>query len=297
MKRPVQSLQKHHDWQTLVETLSTKIARYSQDPAFQRNELQTRYALVDPMLRACGWDPEEPSLVHPEFRISPKRIADYALFIGNKPVMLGETKSLPVQDLADARTQGADYCKTSAVRFLFVTNGQRWEVYDTYQTASVPPTAQFDVVRDTLDEITHHARCLRKEELKKPPSVAVADWQPPSKSRPTQIQFPDGSAVPVSDRKWKTLVVSVARWLVQAQSLTPANCSIRKTPQSDRYVVSCIPTHPIGRPFIQPGTIPFPDGQTCYVDAHSNTPENARAIHTLITATGQDPAQFRVWFA
>ena len=176
-----------------------------------------------------------------------------------------------------------------------MTNGQRWEIYDTYHARDAPPVAQFDVVRDTIDDIAQNAQWLHKEELKKPPPLTIAAWNPPPKSRPATIQFPDRSEISVPD--WKALVVAVTRWLVQAHHLTPDDGAIRKTPKSDRYVVSCTPTHPNGKPFTNPGTVPLPDGQTCYVDAFDGAVQNAKVVRHLLTQVGQDPAQFRVWFA
>lgn len=285
----------HPDWQRLIETLSTKVARYRQDPAFHRSERQTRVSLIDPLLHIVGWDPAEPALVRHEFPTTKGKKADYALFIGDTPIMLGEAKNMSVQDLAKARDQGAGYCRSSAVRFLFVTNGQCWEIYDTYQVSASPPVSQFDMVRDTPDEIIHHVQCLHKERLKKPPPVAVDNWQPPSFSKPTQVQFPDRTRTTATN--WKALVVAITRWLVQTKSLTPTNCSILKTPQAESYVVAPTPAHPDGRRFRYPVNVQFPDGRTCSVDAVANAPLNARAVHNLITETGQDPAHFKVWFA
>lgn len=276
-----------------VRTIAAHITTPGQQPIFQ-SETQTRYALVDPLLRALDWDTAQPTDVRPEFRTR-KGKADYALFNGgHKPIVLGEAKQLHTPSLDDARTQGAGYCRTSAARYLFVTNGQRWEVHDMYQTHDAP-VAQFDVVRDTIDDIVQNAQLLQKERLKKPPPVTIAAWNPPPKSRPEKGQFPDNSEVPIPD--WKALVVAVTRWLVHAHHLTPAHCPTRKTPKSDRYVVSLTPTHPSRKPFTQPGKVPFPDGQTCYVDAFDNATSNARAVRNLITATGQDPTQFHVWFS
>ena len=42
-------------------------------------ETQTRYALIDPILRALGWDTADPKVCYPEWRIKNRRV-DYALF-------------------------------------------------------------------------------------------------------------------------------------------------------------------------------------------------------------------------
>ena len=43
------------------------------------DEYQTRYALIDPILRALGWDSEDPKSCYPEWHYENQRV-DYALF-------------------------------------------------------------------------------------------------------------------------------------------------------------------------------------------------------------------------
>ena len=38
-------------------------------PALRQSEMQTRYALIDPLLRELGWDTENPALVRPEYKV------------------------------------------------------------------------------------------------------------------------------------------------------------------------------------------------------------------------------------
>ena len=45
----------------------------------RRNEMRTRYALIDPLLRACGWELDDPATVEIEFGEGPGRI-DYVLW-------------------------------------------------------------------------------------------------------------------------------------------------------------------------------------------------------------------------
>ena len=37
-------------------------------PSLRRSEAQTRYALIDPLLRELGWDTQDPNLVVPEYK-------------------------------------------------------------------------------------------------------------------------------------------------------------------------------------------------------------------------------------
>lgn len=67
-------------------------------------EVRTRYALVDPILRALGWDLTDPSQVQIEYETKtdqpkPCRV-DYALLPTGKPVILVEAKPLPEKYLA-----------------------------------------------------------------------------------------------------------------------------------------------------------------------------------------------------
>jgi len=62
----------------LVNKLRSKIEKHGD--LLQNNETLTRYALIDPLLRALGWDTEDPEQVVPEFTTEAGR-PDYALKI------------------------------------------------------------------------------------------------------------------------------------------------------------------------------------------------------------------------
>ena len=156
-----------NDMQDLIETLQKRIRDHRND--LMASEALTRYALVDPLLRELGWDTGDPGQVRPEYliesssdttkKIKPgsdttKKFADYVLFKdGQKdPSVLIEAKSLSMgatsekgrwPHLRDAAIQAVGYCLTVNIRYAAVTDGQRWEIYDTYQSgetrnASVP---------------------------------------------------------------------------------------------------------------------------------------------------------------
>ena len=61
----------------------------------KQSEALTRNALVDPLLRALGWDTEDPALAMPEYRLG-SGFADYAVYstLSGKPAIVIEAKKL-----------------------------------------------------------------------------------------------------------------------------------------------------------------------------------------------------------
>ena len=61
------------------------------------HEMRTRYAVIDPILEALGWDLDDPSQVRVEHEVKvlgKMRRVDYALLSKGKPVVLVEAKKL-----------------------------------------------------------------------------------------------------------------------------------------------------------------------------------------------------------
>ena len=118
----------------LVETLKARIDTHGDQ--LRQSEALTRYALIDPLLRELGWDTEDPALLIPEYK-SGSGSADYALLTGNRPAMMVEAKKLgtPLQD--SVVSQGIQYCLMEGTRYFSVTDGQRWEVYETHKPVPI----------------------------------------------------------------------------------------------------------------------------------------------------------------
>lgn len=99
---------------------------------FTTNEAQTRLSLVDPVLKALGWDPEDPSSVRVEFPVRQRNRnskADYALLtLEQKPVAFVEAKRLGT-DLGLAQDQLFEYGTGESVPYAVATNGANWAVY------------------------------------------------------------------------------------------------------------------------------------------------------------------------
>lgn len=98
---------------------------------FDRNETATRVQLIDPMLRALGWDVEDPNAVKHEYRIGSGRL-DYALFVSGKMVAIVEAKSLSKSSEALPQGQLMKYARDPVCEHLkavAVTNGVAWVVH------------------------------------------------------------------------------------------------------------------------------------------------------------------------
>ena len=100
--------------------------------AFSSNEQQTRLSLVDPILKALGWDPQDPEFVKVEFlvkRSTQNTRIDYALLDSKQqPIAFVEAKSLET-DITDAHFQLFKYAVGKTVPYLIATNGLDWSVY------------------------------------------------------------------------------------------------------------------------------------------------------------------------
>ncbi len=330
---------------SLVEKLRRRIDTHGSK--LHRNEALTRYALIDPLLRELGWDTEDPTLVIPEYKEAGGS-ADYALFSGNKPLMIVEAKKLDTS-LRDEKVliQGLAYCQKQGTRYLSVTDGRRWEIYEPHRGGAVPidkkRIVEFDLKNGSAAEVCSKALVLRRSNVERlsdavyllkgedvadetvlrrpnierlpdspsppegptpkhqPPSPGLDEheWQPISEpsleksSRPPlEIQFPDDSSVSLAE-SWKSLLVEVTRWLVNANHLEITHCPIPSRPGGRKYyAVSTESTHPNGSQFTSLAQV----GPFC-VHAPNDRAWSVPAARTIIKHVGQDPTQFKVRFS
>lgn len=152
--------------------------------SLRQSEALTRYALIDPLLRELGWDTGDLDVVIPEFSVDgagegrggivrglvnrwrgDKARAGYALMdmSAGKPVILVDAKKLdePLLD-GNALQQGIQGCVNAATEFFAVTNGGKWEIYDTRKRVSPPEmkVVEFDLSTDSAAEVCLKALAL-----------------------------------------------------------------------------------------------------------------------------------------
>ena len=137
----------------LVQALRQRIKEHRS--ALSGNEMLTRYALIDPLLRELGWDTADPAIVIPEDTSGLGRgRPDYVLQHNGKPAMVIEAKKLG-SGLQDGARQAIDYAMDAnrQARFFAITDGQLWEIYDTNKPARDMSVISFNLNADTSAEV------------------------------------------------------------------------------------------------------------------------------------------------
>lgn len=199
------------DFLTLIETLRERIMSHQSE--LRRNEALTRSVLIDPLLRALGWDTEDPAQVIPEFGIpsEPKKAADYALFAGGGvPMVIVEAKRLG-DALAEAARQAGKYCTLDGYRYFAVTDGCHWTLYETLRAGPLDEkvVARFDLSSGPATEVCSIALNLWRQRFVGGGSAPV---------RGTQDHM-----VTAEERKVREPTSARATGAVARSSISPAN--------------------------------------------------------------------------
>ncbi len=313
----------------LVETLRERISAHR--AALSQSEALTRYALIDPLLRELGWDTEDPSMVVPEYRVPNNQIADYVLFHGDRPAMVVESKKLD-ESLQGGRAldQGILYCAHTGASYFLLTDGNRWELYESGRTN---PQTAFSLTDDSPAQT-----CLKALALWRPSvqsgvvaggSSPVLTQAPESASSPAPAPIPVVKPTPsvvdyekamdqhvwqrLSDVAWSKVHPKkpaeiqfpdnsskpVSAWnslMTEAvQWLTDGNfLTSNQCPiqYAQRYLVSTDTIHPTGKQMIAPRSV-----NSLYVETKYSGHYCVKNAKTIIQHVGQDPAQFKVRFS
>lgn len=307
----------------LTHTLRGRVQSYGDE--LRRSEALTRYSLIDPLLRELGWDTEDPGMVTPEYSVDiyngSRAFADYALTHEGKPLMLVEAKKLGEPLLSgNAVEQGIRGCVNTATDFFVVTDGQKWEIYDTRKRVPPPEmkVVEFDFIADRPWQFCSKALSLYRSgalegyvetattleiggEMEQvipttppvapaaPPAPAAGEvWHPLSEFEYqkdvllAEIIFPDNSRV--AFKSWTQTKRDIVRWLTS--NGRHLSLPIRK---GNRNLVADKPTHPNGKQFHRGGS----EVNGVYVDTNYIVTDLIHNIRIIIRHAGQDAAQFK----
>ena len=269
----------------VIEILQQRIRDHGD--SLRQNEIRTRLALIDPLLRALGWDVADPGLVTAEYDVSGQR-ADYALLKNEGgPAAFVEAKKLG-ESLISHRMQMVNYANMSGVPYAGLTDGNNWELYVVFDQKPLPERLVLDVSVANLPAY----QCALKFLLLWRPNLAsgqpVAAIEPilsgamaiPTTVEPainietTEANPPEpasgerwlsislfvaktGSNPPTGIRfsdgcqmnitRWRDIEEYTAEWLWKRGLLTASNVPVSSSKQ--RYIVSKTPQHPSGNDF------------------------------------------------
>ncbi|MFN3346922.1 MAG: hypothetical protein ACK42E_03820 [Candidatus Bipolaricaulaceae bacterium] len=201
----------------------------------QKSEALTRYALIDPVLRALGWNTEDPEQVRPEFPTETGS-PDYALLHEGKPWIMVEAKALG-KKLDEARDKGFQYCWKNKIPYYVITDGNVWEVHDLHVMGG-RDLLKVTVADDPLGEAARSLLALWRPAMPSvkvpPPPIVEAPRPivaprpadtfslpeleqkikgkaiPPNAPPPREVVLPDGTKRPI--KYWKDLFLHVVEW-------------------------------------------------------------------------------------
>jgi hypothetical protein len=214
-----------------IKRVCERIKRYENQ--LRQNEMLTRYALVDPILRALGWDTEDPEQVVPEFQTEVGR-PDYILCHENLRIGVEAKKfGTADRDFEQAYKRALPLWQSEGIRYYIITDGDRWVLWDISKPRKENPEPIVNIwlSRDNPGDAARQLLALWRPampevKIAKPPVLSEEGGPPPTPSGlslqelrnqvqygdspPTSIRFPDGKQKDL--RTWSGLLVAVAKW-------------------------------------------------------------------------------------
>lgn len=311
-----------------IEQARERIQEHGQ--LLRQSEALTRYVLIDPLLRALGWDTEDPARVRPEYRDA-GGYADYALMGTTIPAALVEAKKLG-EPLASGIEQALNYCNRQGINYMLVTDGDRWEMYEVFRQARIEDrrlvslSVQSDPTHEAALKLLHlwQPNLGSGTSVAAPPEVVIVGAQEsatPSRTQPERgpllaaeaanpislgwagievVKAGGGAKAPVEIkfpnggvrpvRFWNQVLIEVAEWLSRDGILTAQKCPIGRG--YDRYIVHTEARHPNGKDFFQPRKL----STGIFVEVHVSAAKAIDDARLLMDRLGQgaSPVELRL---
>ena len=242
----------------LVECITTLQNRIrTKRTSLEGNEWRTRPQLIEPLLRALGWDVSDPDRVTPEWKVSGKR-ADYALLqTDGNPVALLEAKGLGTALDDKERTQVLTYALLGGIDYAGLTDGDRWEMYRVSEKGDLDEkrVLAMSIIETPVHVATMRLLLLWHSNLEtgdpeqavthiiqpkptvvpphvivKPPIgdqwVPLSKYDPPPKTKPpSSVWFWDGENKRIN--YWKEVLIETAEKLYRDSLLSVGDAPIR----------------------------------------------------------------------
>lgn len=163
--------QEGHRLMDLVTELRSVAVDVLSKRQFAKNEAQTRSYLIDPFMRALGFEPNEPNDVEQEFTadfVANNRKVDYALKKNGSPIIFVEFKPATTKLSYEHTKQLQQYISTKLnVRFGILTNGLEYSFFADIDNPNVMDDEPFLVVdiRNFDDGFARELVCFSKTDF------------------------------------------------------------------------------------------------------------------------------------
>ena len=305
-----------------IELLQERIR--SHRDTLRESETRTRMALIDPLLRALGWDVFDPEVVIPEYKAGGGR-ADYALLrTDGQPAATVEAKKLG-EMLRPHRMQMLNYAVASGIKYAGLTDGDHWELYSVFEPVPLDDKRKLEI---SITNTPVHTNALKLLLLWRPnlasgepvpaaapilddarPAPTPPEVEParpesvPPAPRPvspgwtalSEYNPPGGSPCPGAIRfwdgseqtleYWHEILTSVVRRLHSEGRLAVEDVPIGWN--AKRYIVSTEPVHPTGKAF---GTAKRVEDTPFVVNVNLNAGQVRTNTRKLLQHCGCNPA-------
>ncbi len=294
-------------------------------------EWRTRIVLIDPLLKALGWDTANPRLVKLEHSIKGS-IFDYAFCDENGEILLiVEAKKLndPFKSL---EAQLGKYLLTTGVPYILLTNGNKWILYNMGKLGILEDKVEFEINLQTDSTSSaalsflsiwrnafpdaHSSQPLSKANRPifrkfNPPDKTDPDSGPALVSQtewftlkdciqkdrpwpPAKIRFPDGKSEQVSKLTYTDCLKQSIRYLLSVGKISTSDLPI----SLPHHVGGKLPKHvaicleiPSEDILTQYSKFEW-NGQTIYFYSNFSGPAIAKKIEVLSDKYGVDQIQF-----
>ncbi len=154
------------DLKETIEKVLEKLKKHRE--LYEKSEESVRYQIINPILRALGWDPENPEEVQPNISTE-EGIPDYSLIKNSNKVLFIEAKKLSVDiEQKDVIRQLAKYCFGEGMKYGVLTNGAIWILFRAFQegtTMSERIVWKIDIESDEITATIRRFNTISKENI------------------------------------------------------------------------------------------------------------------------------------
>ena len=133
------------------------------------NEEDTRGILIDPILQALGWNIFDANEISRNSKTTSGKFIDYILKFNGKQIYL-EAKPLSSHLTQKFQVQATNYAYEDNITFCVLTNGNRYQIFETFKRGTVSERLMIDICLDdiaiSIEKKVESLHFISKESIK-----------------------------------------------------------------------------------------------------------------------------------